>query len=458
MAFELRCPDCGSKLRLPEAPEAGTEVECPKCTHVFTARTPDDDEAPRPKKRAPTAEGEAKPKASDGGSGDKPRKKKKKDDKKNQPKRRRAKKKETNPMLLVFVCVGALMVLGIVITALVVFFGRKSPAEEMLAYLPNETHSVAGLNYGHTAKYSEFFKTAVTPTVSGRAFKLAADALAKALNTQTEDMLDYMVYGETTKGDVIVLRMKTDIDTTALSKLPGAKKTGEFYTVSDIPGVPSMAGGRVFAPTPRIVVFVPPSIPENSFRQMLAPDPTAEKSIVQRMGPMGKELSRGTWWGFRLVEGGMNKPLPPSTEPGGEGAAFSSDNERAVKQIAAESAGKSKGYGFKVSLQSKTAKFTVVIWHQDEDAAKALTDKFKESDLVKASEDASLDPPRWWKAYMQGFGDRRVGNNLMTNVGAKRRGELFIMYSEVDTKDVMPGVSSIVGKVMPSTDPVAPPG
>lgn len=477
MAFELRCPDCGSKLRLAEAPEAGTEIECPKCTHVFTAPRNDDDgeqapafagaaakkkkkrlfddadDAPQDKKRS---DGDDAPPVK--ADGEKAKKKKKKDDKKNQPKKRRAKKKETNPLVLVFISVGALMVLGIVITALVVFYGRKSPSEEMMAYLPNDTHSVSGLNYGHTAKYPEFFKVAVTPTVQDRNFKHAADALAKALKVETDDMLDYMVTGETRHGDVIVLRTKTDFDTTALSKLPGAKKgNADFYTVADIPNAPSLANCRVFAPTPRIVVFSASTIPDATFRSMMSPDPKAEKSILVRMGPLGKEVSRGTWWGFRLVDGNLNKPTAPLNpeQAGAAGGAITNDNDRAVKQLAFDSAGKAKGYGFKIALQSKTAKFTAVIWYNDEDSSKALYDKFKDSDLVKASDDASLDPPRWWKGFMQGFGDRRVGNNLMTNIGARKRGELFIVYSEVDTKDVMPGVASIVNKIIP---PPPPPG
>jgi hypothetical protein len=37
MAVEFRCPECRAKLRLPEAPDADAEIECPKCGHVFPA-------------------------------------------------------------------------------------------------------------------------------------------------------------------------------------------------------------------------------------------------------------------------------------------------------------------------------------------------------------------------------------------------------------------------------------
>ena len=37
-----------------------------------------------------------------------------------------------------------------------------------------------------------------------------------------------------------------------------------------------------------------------------------EKSILTRMGPLGRRVSKGTWWGFRMIEGApQNKPAPP---------------------------------------------------------------------------------------------------------------------------------------------------
>ena len=72
MAVELRCPDCRAKLRLKAAPEAGTEVECPKCGTVFPAPEPEpepeaDDDAPKSKA------------ADDDGGDEKPKKAKKKE-------------------------------------------------------------------------------------------------------------------------------------------------------------------------------------------------------------------------------------------------------------------------------------------------------------------------------------------------------------------------------------------
>src|SRR3954468_7194686 len=93
MAVELRCSDCRAKLRLKEAPEAGTEVECPKCGTVFAAPEPEE-EAPKESTEKESAE-KKEPKA-----------KKKDKAAAGTPKRRRAKKRETSKVAL-FAVIGA---------------------------------------------------------------------------------------------------------------------------------------------------------------------------------------------------------------------------------------------------------------------------------------------------------------------------------------------------------------
>ena len=66
MAFDIRCPECKAKLRLDEAPDPDTPIECPLCGSQFAA--PD---------QAPAADGKPAKKA--GGP----------------PKRKKAKKKRT---------------------------------------------------------------------------------------------------------------------------------------------------------------------------------------------------------------------------------------------------------------------------------------------------------------------------------------------------------------------------
>jgi hypothetical protein len=206
---------------------------------------------------------------------------------------------------------------------------------------------------------------------------------------------------------------------------------------------------RVFAPTDRLVVFCPGTIPDAIFRSMLKGNSdNPEKSVVERMGALGKRVTRGTWWGFRLIEGNVNKPQgPPPVNPNAEGGGGAADEgERALRQITSDAAGSSRGYGFKISIGSRTARLELVVWHKDEDAARSWYDKFKESTLAKGDEE---EPPRWWKKFIQGFGDKKMQNELLSAVGAKSSGELFYLYSEVDTPIFMTGMSSVVGKVVP---------
>ena len=66
MAVELRCPECRTKLRLKETPDAGTEIECPKCGHGFPAPEADDGPKALPDEFRKNKSGKSdKPEASD---------------------------------------------------------------------------------------------------------------------------------------------------------------------------------------------------------------------------------------------------------------------------------------------------------------------------------------------------------------------------------------------------------
>src|SRR5262249_55135349 len=113
MAVELRCPECRAKLRLPVAPEADSEIECPKCGHVFptdenvvhagSADAADD----KPKKKKSTSDD----------ADEKPKKDEKKGDKAagegaKKPKKRKWKKKQTNKVAMWAVIGGAVLFVG----------------------------------------------------------------------------------------------------------------------------------------------------------------------------------------------------------------------------------------------------------------------------------------------------------------------------------------------------------
>ena len=59
-----------------------------------------------------------------------------------------------------------------------------------------------------------------------------------------------------------------------------------------------------------------------------------------------------------------------------------------------------------------------------------------------------LDPPRYWKEFEQKVvGNKKVGTELYSTLGATTSGNLFILYAETETLTLMDAVSSIVGKM-----------
>ena len=455
MAVEFRCPECRAKLRLSEAPEPGEEVECPKCNHVFPA--PDVEPNGRPaaaRKKTRPADDEAddrprkKKSAGDGADEDRPAEKKSEfkapveQPKEGKRKKRKFKKQKTNKGLLVGVVVGGLVVLGLIVGLLVWYLGRKSAAAEMMAYLPEDANHAIGLNVGHLQKYPEFYKT-VERTWDNTTFKRSADALAKALGQDTNDMIDYMVTGFGPSGFAYVLRTKKEFDQGAISKLPGAKSYSAdgvtYYTADDVGG--AYGGLKVFAPTNRIVVFAQSGIRDDLVKKMLkgnSADP--DKTILGRTGPLAKRMTRGTWW--IISDTKIAAPPPPAQGQGPLGGG--GDNPAEMQKVFSDNASSAKAWGFKASAGSKEIRFELVLWCRDAEAAGELAKKWKESEIAKGDEG---EPPRWFKTAIQRFGDRKVGQDIMANIGFTSSGELFVARTAVDTKNIMAGINSVVTTV-----------
>jgi hypothetical protein len=433
MAVEFRCPECRTKLRLASAPDPGEEVECPKCAHVFPA--PDLAEAGyKPKKKSAPAGDEDRPKksAEDGAAGEKPPEKAA--DKKKLPKRKKAKKKKSNPLVLVGVVLGALAFLGVMVGALVWFLGRKSAAVEMMSYLPEDTTEAVGLNINHLQKYPEFYKQ-VEPLYANTSFKRTADTLARALGTDVNDLVDYAVMGFGRSGSAIVLRTKKEFDTEGLKKLPGAKEQTadglRYYRITDISGT-GFSGTRAFAPTNRLVVFCPGTIPDGTFRNMLKGNKdNADKALVGRMGPLGTRVSKGTWWLFRVGDRLIPpRPAPAAAAPDG-GFGTGTNEEAQLAEMMAKEATSAKGVGFKASVGSREIRFEVVVWYPDGEKASSTAKKWKESELAKGDEG---EPPRWWKSVTSKVGgDKKIQIQLLSNIGFTSSGELFVARTAVDT-------------------------
>ena len=314
MAVELRCPECQAKLRLPVPPEPDSEIECPKCAHVFPC---DDNLVHAGGRRGRTAAKEAAGRAGRQTTGKSPRRTRKRPGRDRGPgqalqtKKRKAKKRKTKPVVIAAIIVGAVMVIGSVVGRLIWFFMRQSASEEMITYLPDECDEVSGINIGHLQKYPEFYKTC-EQTFGNSGFKAAADVFADALGEQTSDILDYVVQGKGTSNGVpveaTVLRTKAEYDTSLLSNIPGATEYSQdgvtYYTINDIPAL-GYAGLRVFAPTNRLVVFCPGTLPEATFKAMLNGNKdNRDATVLKRAAPLVKHVIRGTAWKFMLYPPG----------------------------------------------------------------------------------------------------------------------------------------------------------
>jgi phage FluMu protein Com len=449
MAVELRCPDCRAKLRLAEAPDPGVEVECPKCQTVFPAPDPDTGEVPdnrsrsraddddRPRKRR-SADGDGRP------AGDRPRPPARKPgaDPKATPKKRKAKKQKTNKGLLYIIAAVAAAFVALVGGLLYWFFFLRQPvASEMMSYLPEDCWTASGGNIGHLQKYPEFFQR-VEGLYAGQPFVSVAGALGTALGFQrTNDYLDYVVTGATRGGGgyAVVLRTKQEFDPSALAKLPAAREVqvdGGKYYHANVDG----QAVRAFAPTNRVVVFAAAGVPDGTLRNMMTGNKgNEEKTLPGRAGPLAKRTVRGTAWMFFLLEAGDK----PAAREEGAGGGLSGDNALRSHGVSLLSA--ARGIGAKASVGSRSVRVEVIFLYPDSDTASDQYKKFKESSLAKGDEE---DPPKWWKELGNQVGSKKVQAELLSNVGAKSSGELFIYTSQVDTKLAMEVVQGVGSKVM----------
>lgn len=453
MAVELRCPDCRARLRLPEDPEPGTEIECPECNAVFQAPDPDAGVAPDPRgkksagakgKKRPVEDGEDEPRKP-AGEGKKGGGKKKAGKDPNAPRKRKAKKKETNKAALIAVIAVGVVFLSLVIGLLVWFFTRKPASYEMMNYLPDDATGAVGLNLGHMHKYAEFIKV-VEPTYKNEGFQKAVEALAKPLGADPGELPDYVVQGWGKGGSAVVVRTKKEFDPDDLKKLPGARAGSvggqTYYQLGPIPNLFGGTPVRVFAPTNRLVVFCSNSVPQPAFQRMAngnKDDP--DKTLPARLGQLGKRTTRGTFWAIGVLDASNRPPPPPKQDGnmGGGGGEFQTE--------LAAAAAAAKGFGFKASLGSRAIRFEAILWLQDSDKPSELAKKYKES-TAKAQDDASADPPKWWKDFGTSVaGSKKVAGELFMNLGFKSSGELFIVSSECDTKLMMEVVPSLVSKI-----------
>jgi hypothetical protein len=449
MAVELRCPECRSKLRLSQAPEPESEIECPKCGNVFTSdrnlirkNTSDDEdvEGDKPMKNSETV---AENKSS---SPAKKNDKTKANDKPFRRKKRRAKKRKANPVVVWSIVGGGVVALIFVIVVLVLTLGRKSVTQQMMMYLPEECDEVTGLNIGHLQKYPDFYRACESQMV-GKGFMKAADVLGAALGSDGKTVLDYVMQGvgkssEGTPVEATVLRTKTEFDTGLLKKIPGAKEYSaggvKYYTIDDIPEL-KYPGLRVFAPTNRIVVFCRGDISESKFKTMLSGNQdNPDAAPYKRAGPLIKQVTRGTVWQFMLYGRSVSKPTPNIPKDGAKGES----DEDAFKKVLVDTVGSAQGCGFKASVGSRDVRGEWVIWFKDSDAPYNLAKKWKDTEWIKDDEKA---PPRWWGLMANKSGGGKTASNAVKdNLSFRSSGEIFSVRASLETNVLKLGVGQLV--------------
>jgi hypothetical protein len=460
MAAKIRCPDCRALFRPPEAPESGTEIECPECGVEFTFRDDPADTPPaedRPKKKGK----KAGKKAPDGPQ---------------VPRKRKAKRKKSNPYLVAGILIAALIFVGSFAGALIWFFTKKSASQEMMTFLPDDCDEVFGLNVGHLQKYPEFY-TSCENSFAGKGFKAAGDRLAAALGGQKfNDIVEYVVQGSGKVGgqpggaplEATVLRINAEFDQGALAKLPGAQKATsqgvDYYRIPD-PGLNyGPQGVYVFAPTNRLVVFTRGDTPKAKLDAMLTgnkdkPDATA----FVRGGQLSKYISRGTVWKFTLYGRSVGKPVSPKASqqagggaggaPGGGGGELSEDDM--LKEEIASITAPAQGSGYKASVGSRDVRGEWVVWFKDSSAASDMAKKWKEKDWVQDSE---KDVPRWFKGVANKTGIGKTAVNVVRDyLTFKSSGELFVARAQAETNLLKNGVGSLVG-AFSDTSGGGPPG
>jgi hypothetical protein len=460
MAVELRCPECKAKLRLPVAPEPDSEIECPKCEHVFPceenivhAGAADEDDQPR-KKKTGDADDEPKKKPEDASKGSGVPNEAPKGGKR---KRRKSKKRKTRSGVLVAIIAGAVLLIAFVAGALIWFFTKKSASQEMISYLPDECDEVWGINLGQLQKYPEFYKTC-EGLISGTGFKRAGESVARALGDDTGTFVEYVVQGSGNSGgtplEATVLKTKAEFDPGLLKGMAGAREgTLEgvtYYRISD-PGL-GYPGARVFAPTNRLVVITRDDIPEAKFKAMITGNRDGENPY-KKGGPMARQVIRGTAWRYMLYSGAGGKVRPlqaPAAAQGGQAGGSESDDD-AIRKEVAEILSSAQGCGVKASVGSREVRCEFIVWYKDSEAASNQLKKWKEKDWVK---DEEKEPPKWWKTLAGKTGAGKTAPNVIRDgLAFRSSGETFTIRSSMETKLLQGGVNGLVGIVSATQTP-----
>ena len=392
MPFDIRCPECEAKLRLDEAPDPGTSIECPRCGSQFRA----------PKKGA--GKPAEKPKA------DKPKEKASAAAGKKAKKKRKIKKKKTNPVFLL-IAIGFGFVGLIVVGFLMVWMlNRAGRVEEMLTYVPGNCNWARGANVAQLSKYPGY--AGELSKFYGEPVQQAADAFAKLAGRENaEGFTDYLIIAQNVggpSGALYVLRFTRKIPPGAGAELPGATADGTDTYRFDQRGVGILRNARVyFPPGGRMAVIATGGSAANMIREAAAG--TKESSFAGDLNATARVVVRGNIWLLIRQVGGNKTWLANTTKESLKDMKSLGDKtEKGVPTFGVWTTPGGGGVRFGAAMEMPTA----------EDAS-ALVKAMEEGPLGKGDES---EPPNSMKQF-QLFTDRRMASELLQSLRFKSKDE-----------------------------------
>ena len=283
---QIKCPECGAKLRLTDSPAADEEIECPKCGTVFT---------PAGSTAAPEIEGLPEPE---------PEKTVPKEKKLKGPKKRRAKVKKTNKYFLAILIGSSLLLLVVLGFLFYRLFGKSGKMEAMLTFVPAECNLARGVNCGQVRKYPGYAAEVdkfITPDI-----KSGVQQMARAAGIDENDMSDYLVIARSRKGGntatVYVFRTSKDVDAGKLGTgLSGAAEQQDgqtVYRLSAAGGASILNGAVVYPATNRVVVVIASGPRQADMVRGVVAGKTAEKkdTFYGKVGDTGAKVTQGNIW------------------------------------------------------------------------------------------------------------------------------------------------------------------
>ncbi len=422
MPFETRCPECAAKLRLDDAPPAGTPIECAKCGTLFVPPRPaakakaaagakpgrprddeddDEDDAPRKPADGDAKAGIKKPKSIAVDKTANPN---------NKGKKRKAKKKVTNPVFLLAAIAFGFGGLTIVFFTMIYFLNRAGKVEEMLTYVPADVNWVRGVNVGLMRKYPGY-ASEVTKYYTLEV-KAATDHLAQAAGHDPEAFLDYLMIAKQrpaagSSGTMYVLRSSRAMKADALAAGLGATDApvnGErgFKFPANAPGI--LAGATMIMPTPRVVaIFVPGPLQGGMASASTVGKGGKGDSFMLKLNATGRVIIRGSIWLLMRNTGALANYMEVTTKVVDKDFAVIFEKSKAAPMFGVWSSPGSGGVRVGVAFECA-----------DRPSAAAVVKSLKSGPLGK--QDESEAPNQLKAANLQFISTSKIFNEYMQNV------------------------------------------